>query len=126
MRDKAFRLAAGAAAVTAVLAAGCSDSGVGPATFQVQLSAAPASIPVDGSSVITAQVTNSRGQTPPGISLEWSNSLATLQVRGGVTDANGRATATLFGQGAPGVAAVTATMVGRTERGQVQVRIGLD
>jgi len=55
-----------------------------------------------------------------------SNSLAHLEVRGSVTDSSGRTTATLRGEGTPGVAVVTATVVGITERSRVQVRIGLD
>ena len=55
-----------------------------------------------------------------------SNSLGQLLVTGSVTDASGRVTSRLLGEGEPGVAVVTARVVGRTETGQVQVRIGLD
>lgn len=115
----------GAAAVVALalLAWGCGEDVVAPATFQVQLSATPTSISGNGTSTITAQVTNNLGQTPSSVSLEWSNSLGLLQVTSGNTDSNGRSTATLVGQGDTGVATVTAKMLGRTEQGQVQVRI---
>ena len=120
------QLASGTAVLLALLATGCSDTGASPGTFQVTLSAEPASIGLNDSSTITAQVTNSRGQRPPGVVLEWSNSLAALQASNSVTDADGRARATLTGQGQPGVASVTARLVGRSESGQVEVRIGLD
>jgi len=129
MREhKLLRLAAAMAAVVAVVAAGCGDSGFEPTRLQVRLSAEPVSILVNGTSTITAQVTNDRGQAASGIPIEWSNSFAALHVlgSGSRSDANGRATATLSGQGDPGVAVITATIVGLTERGQVQVRIGLD
>lgn len=121
-------LAAAVVAVFAVVAAGCGDSGFEPTRLQVRLSAEPASIPVNGTSTITVQVTNNRGGVASGIPIEWSNSFAALHVlgSGSRSDADGHATATLSGQGDPGVAVITATIVGLTERGQVQVRIGLD
>jgi len=125
--NKLPRLAAVAAVVCAAVAAGCDgDSGFQPVRLQVRVSAEPTSIPADGTSTITAQVTNNRGENASGIPIEWGNSLAALQVRNSVTDANGRATAALSGQGARGVAVVTAGVVGLTERAQVEVRIGLD
>jgi len=115
-----------AAALMVVIATGCSNP-VAPARFQIQLSASLASIPADGTSTITAHVTNSRGQTPPGMVIEWSNSLAALEIRNGATDNNGRASATLSGQGAHGVAVITAVLIAAPEtRDQVEIRIGLD
>ena len=123
--DKVLRLAAVATAVFAVLATAC-DSGVAPAQLQLQLSAAPNSIPVNGTSIITAQLTNTRGQAMSGVLLEWSNSLAQLELTGSATDSSGRNSATLRGEGTAGLAIVTARVVGSTERSQVQVRVGLD
>jgi hypothetical protein len=123
--DKVLRLAAVATAVFAAVAAGC-DSGVAPAQVQLQLSAAPSSIPANGTSIITAQLTNTRGQALSGVLLEWSNSLAQLELTGSATDSSGRNSATLRGEGTAGVAVVTARVVGSTERSQVQVRVGLD
>ena len=95
--DRVPRLAA-LAAMVAVLIAGCGgDSGTGPARLQVRVFATPASIPVSGASTIIAQVTTDQAQPAPGHTIEWSNSLATLQVRGAATDASGRTTATLHG-----------------------------
>jgi hypothetical protein len=123
--DKVLRLAAVATAVSAVLATAC-DSGVAPAQLQLQLSAAPSSIPANGTSIVTAQLTNTRGQAMSGVLLEWSNSLAQLELTGSATDSSGRNSATLRGEGTAGVAVVTARVVGSTERSQVQVRVGLD
>lgn len=119
------------AAAGLVALTGCSgDSATGPVRLQVRVFATPPSIPVTGTSTIIAQVTNDRAQPVPGLAIEWSNSFAFLMVGGtassGPTDANGRTTATLRGEGTPGVALVTAAVVGSGERGQVEVRIGLD
>ena len=119
------RFAALAAAGVVALAAGCGgDSGTAPVRLEVVLFATPPSIPVDGTSTIIAQVTTDRGQPATGVSLEWSNTFGSLAVRGSGTDANGRYSVTLRGEGAPGVAVVTARVVGRSEQGQVEVRIG--
>jgi len=99
---------------------------MGPVRLQVRVFATPASIPVSGTSTIIAQVTTDQAQPAPGHTIEWSNSMANLSVRGAATDASGRTTATLRGEGAPGVAVITASVVGSGERGQVEVRIGLD
>jgi hypothetical protein len=127
MRADRHRRQAALAAVVAVFIAGCGgDSGTVPTRLQVRVFATPASIPVSGASTIIAQVTTDQAQPASGHTIEWSNSLATLQVRGGATDASGRTTATLRGQGEPGVAVITASVLGSGERGQVEVRIGLD
>jgi hypothetical protein len=123
---KRFEWAAAAIVALALAASGCGDEAVTPTTFAVQLTAEPASIDADGSSTITAQVTNNLGQTPSGVVLEWSNSFGELFISGGATNTSGRATARLAGQGTPGVATVTAKIFARTEQGQVQVRVGLD
>jgi hypothetical protein len=47
-----------------------------------------------------------------------------MQVSSGSTDASGRSSATLQAQGVAGVAIVSAKVVGREERSQVEVRIG--
>lgn len=125
LEDRRPGLAAAAAVAFAVLSAGCAgDSGFEPVRLQVRLSAEPASIAVDGTSTLTAQVTNNQSQPASGIPIEWSTNLASLRAGGGATNANGRTTATLSGQGEPGVALITATIVGLGERAQVEVRIG--
>jgi hypothetical protein len=121
-----FEWAAVAVVSLALAASGCGDEAFTPTTFAVQLMAEPSSIGADGSSTITVQVTNNLGQTPSGIVLEWSNSFGELFIDGGATDSSGRASARLVGQGAPGVATVTAKIFARSEQGQVQVRVGLD
>jgi hypothetical protein len=117
------RLGAAAIAAVALLGAACADSG-GEAV--VSVSANPASIAVNGSSTITAVLTNDKGEPLAGGTIEWSNSHALLQAGNSVTDASGRVTATLSGDGSPGTAVVSAALVNSAARGQVSVRIGLD
>jgi hypothetical protein len=128
MREGRLRRQAALAAVVAVFIAGCGggDPGTVPTRLQVRVFATPPSIPVSGTSTIIAQVTTDQAQPASGHTIEWSNSMASLSVRGAGTDASGRTTATLRGDGTPGVAVITASVVGTGERGQVEVRIGLD
>jgi hypothetical protein len=109
-----------------LLVSGCGgDSGTGPTALQVALFANPASIPVDGSSLVIAQVTTDMAQPAAGVPLEWGTTFGELVVTGATqTDANGRRAATLRGTGTAGVAVVTARVVGREYAGQVQVQIG--
>jgi hypothetical protein len=106
------------------IAVGCSDSSTGPTSLQLTVSAAPASIPVDGASTITVQVITNLGQPAVGVPLEWGNSFGSMQLAGTTTDVNGRNSATLRGEGVAGVATVTVRVVGREERSQTEVRIG--
>ncbi len=129
---KRLRTSFAAAAALAALSASCGgDSGTGPLQLQLRVFATPASISATGSSTIIAQVTTSLAQPAPGVVIEWSNTFGFLMVGGssgggGPTDASGRTTATLRGEGTPGVAVVGAAVVGGGVRGQVEVRIGLD
>lgn len=123
MRDIRLSRIAGLV-VAALVASSCDDSSTGPTSLQVTVVANPAAIAVDGSSTIVAQVTTNLGQPAVGVPLEWSNSFARMLVSSGSTDATGRSSATLQGEGVAGVAVVTARVVGREERSQVEVRIG--
>lgn len=120
-----FGLAALVAAAFIVLFAGCNTDDSAQ-RFVVRVSAAPASISVNGTSTITAEVTNFEGTPIQGISIEWGTSFGALQSGNSVTNTDGRATATLSGQGEAGTATVTATTLSTRERGQTEVRIGLD
>lgn len=119
-----FKMMALIAAALIVLYAGCNTDD--EARLAVRVSAAPASIPVNGTSTITAEVTNFEGSPISGVSIEWGTSFGSLQSGNGVTNSLGRATATLTGQGAAGTATVTATTLLTREQGQTTVRIGLD
>lgn len=119
-----FGLAALVAAAFIVLFAGCNTDS--EPRLVVRVSAAPASIPVNGTSTITAEMTNFEGTAIQGISIEWGTSFGALQSGNSATNADGRASATLRGQGEAGVATVTATTLSTRERGQTEVRIGLD
>lgn len=112
------------AAALVVLYSGCNTDDEG--RLAVRVSAEPASIPANGTSTITAEVTNFEGSGIPGISIEWGTNFASLQAGNSVTNNLGRATATLTGQGEVGSATVTATTSATRETGQTTVRIGLD
>lgn len=114
------------AAALAALAGGCTDSSTAPRRLLVQLSAVSSSIASDGMSAITVRVTNDQGTPATGFTLEMGSNLGALVVRNSVTDTRGETTATLLGDGARGVSRVAARVIGRDERGEVEVRIGLD
>ena len=92
----------------------------------LQLFANPASIPADGTSIITAGVFDASGRPIPDVGLNWQTTLGALEVNAGNTNANGRQTATLRGTGVAGTAIITViTSIGGQEA-DTPVRIGLD
>jgi hypothetical protein len=116
-----------AAVVLAGLAGGCSDSGTEPLEVFVTVSADPPSISLTGASTITAQLRTNRGEAGAGRAIEYGSTLGALFVTAaGSSNAQGRGTVTLRGDGTAGVAVVTARDVASGAQGQVQVRIGLD
>jgi Bacterial Ig-like domain (group 1) len=92
----------------------------------LQLFATPASIPVDGTSIITVGVFDLNGRPVPDVGLNWQSTLGALDGTAGNTDANGRKTATLRGTGVAGTAIITVIIATSGEQADTPVRIGLD
>ena len=92
----------------------------------LQLFATPASIPVDGSSIITVGVFDASGRPVPDVGLNWQTTLGALEPTAGNTNANGRQTATLRGTGVAGTAIVTVITNTGGIGADTPVRIGLD
>jgi hypothetical protein len=92
----------------------------------LQLFATPASIPVDGTSIITVGVFDSSGRPVPDVGLNWQTTLGALEVTAGNTNANGRQTATFRGTGVAGTAIITVITSIGGHGADTPVRIGLD
>jgi hypothetical protein len=92
----------------------------------LQLFATPASIPVDGTSIITVGIFDASGRPVPDIGLNWQTTLGALEVTPGNTNANGRQTATLRGTGVAGTAIITVITSTGGQEADTPVRIGLD
>jgi hypothetical protein len=92
----------------------------------LQLFATPASIPVDGTSVITVGVFDASGRPVPDVGLNWQTTLGALDITAGITNANGRQTATLRGTGVAGTAIITVITGTGGIQADTPVRIGLD
>jgi hypothetical protein len=92
----------------------------------LQMFATPASIAVDGSSIITVGVFDASGRPVADVGLNWQTTLGALEVTPGNTNANGRQTATLRGTGVAGTAIITVITTTAGVQADTPVRIGLD
>jgi hypothetical protein len=90
------------------------------APAKVAVSAAPSSVPADGttSSTVTTTVTDVNGNPVPGTPVDFSTTLGTLSATTATTDASGVATDTITSSAA-GTATVTATASGVSDTATV-------
>ena len=79
----------------------------GPSTITV--SALPATLPANDTSVVTANAKDEIGQNIAGLTLDFTTTSGTLNPTSAITDANGNASVNLTGPGAVGASTVRAT-----------------
>ena len=109
-----------------LLALGCDSSDpVAPTGSILTISASPSSIASNGKSSITVVARKSTGfPVNPGTVVHFSTTLGTLSGDRGSTDDDGVVRVTLSGNGAAGIATVTA-LTGAASDASVDVVIGL-
>jgi hypothetical protein len=116
-----------------LLAAACDSGGGGggggiptdPGAVTLQVTATPATIGVAGVADVTVRAT--RGGAPvAGLVVALGTTLGRLEVAALTTDAQGRATTRLRGDGTSGVARLTAQAPSAATVASAEVRIGLD
>jgi hypothetical protein len=125
------RLTSPLALLAVVLLAACESSGGGggsptdPGTLVLQITATPAAIGANGIADVVVRATVS-GAAATGVVIELATNLGRLDATQLTTDAQGRATTRLRGDGASGVARVTAQARTAPATVAAEVRIGID